>query len=681
MITLLLSVFHAGLAAASVPNEGDHEPFKLGVEALLEDRMELIRGKKVGLITNPTGVDRNLNSIVDLLYHHPDVELKALYGPEHGVRGDAQAGVYVPFYIDNKTGLPVYSLYGSTKKPTPEMLAEIDVLLFDIQDVGARFYTYIYTMAYAMEAAKENNIPFIVLDRPNPLGGTKVEGPVLESAYSSFVGMYEIPLRHGMTVGELAKLFNKEFGINCNLTVVKMQGWDRNSYYDELPIPWVMPSPNIPTLDTAIVYPGAALIEGTNASEGRGTTKPFELIGAPFINGTLLAKNLNDLHLPGVRFRTACFIPNTSKHKGVLSCGIQIHVRDRDAYKPIETGIAIVKTIYDMYPTQLTFTNHFNLLTGNGWMMDAIKNGASVEAITTDSRWTNGLEQFKRVRSQYLLYGGSTSLEATLSSASSVYAGEVFDLNYGLSHVSESIYGQDLTFTYDSANVEFIAAERVKDGIEMIKQAVRPGVVRILAVSLGDEHAIRDGGNIFKLRWQAKPGSSGSIAIALSRVIVADGEGGETELEGVIRNIDIMDIVVDKAVLNDLIGRAQSVHQAATEGTQIGQYPIGSKAVLQSAIDLARAVADSASSSQEQVNQAVTDLNNALAAFEASKIVRKVGDLNGDDKISIGDLAIMASHYGKMKDDANWQAIKLADLNDDNVIDILDLSILAKLIL
>jgi uncharacterized protein YbbC (DUF1343 family) len=196
--------------------------FKTGLEMLLKENQSLLKGKKVGLITNPTGVDRNLNSIVDVLYNNPDIELKALFGPEHGVRGSAQAGQYVEFYTDPKTGLPVYSLYGPTKKPTPEMLEGIDVLVFDIQDVGTRFYTYIYTMAYAMQAAKENNIPFVVLDRPNPLGGTQVEGPVLDPDYSSFVGMYPIPLRHGMTVGELAKLFNKEFHIDADLEVVKM---------------------------------------------------------------------------------------------------------------------------------------------------------------------------------------------------------------------------------------------------------------------------------------------------------------------------------------------------------------------------------------------------------------------------------------------------------------------------
>ncbi|EFV77048.1 hypothetical protein HMPREF1013_02773 [Bacillus sp. 2_A_57_CT2] len=389
--------------------KGKKKKFELGVEVLLNDKKDLIEGKRVGLITNPTGVDQNLNSIVDILHNDPDVELTALYGPEHGVRGSAQAGEYVEYYIDEKTGLPVYSLYGKTKKPTPEMLENIDVLLFDIQDVGTRFYTYIYTMAYAMEAAKENNIPLIVLDRPNPQGGTKVEGPVLDMKYSSFVGNYSIPLRHGMTVGELAELFNEEFEIGAELTVVKMNGWKRDMYYDDTSLPFVMPSPNMPTLETALVYPGAALIEGTNVSEGRGTTKPFELIGAPFINADDLAGHLNSHNLPGVTFRAASFTPSFSKHAGKLSHGIQIHVTHRDAFKPVETGLHIVKAIHDMYPEDFEFRaensagiSFFDNLMGNGWVREDIEEGKPVEEIS--SKWQKELKQFNKTREEYLLY-------------------------------------------------------------------------------------------------------------------------------------------------------------------------------------------------------------------------------------------------------------------------------------
>jgi uncharacterized protein YbbC (DUF1343 family) len=383
--------------------------FEIGAEVLLNDQKQLIEGKRVGLITNPTGVDQELNSIVDLLHNDPDIELTALYGPEHGVRGSAQAGEYVEYYMDEKTGLPVYSLYGKTKKPTPEMLKNVDVLLFDIQDVGTRFYTYIYTMAYAMEAAKENNIPFIVLDRPNPQGGTKVEGPVLDPKYASFIGNYPIPLRHGMTVGELATLFNKEYGIGADLTVVKMNGWKRNMYYDETPLQFVMPSPNMPTLETSLVYPGGALIEGTNVSEGRGTTKPFELIGAPFINADDLTAKLKSLNLPGVDFRAASFIPTFSKHTGILSHGIQIHITDRSKFKPVETGLHIVKTIHDLYPNNFQFraensagVSFFDQLVGNGWIREDIESGKSVEEMKT--KWEAGLSQFMEIRKKYLLY-------------------------------------------------------------------------------------------------------------------------------------------------------------------------------------------------------------------------------------------------------------------------------------
>jgi uncharacterized protein YbbC (DUF1343 family) len=406
-LVLLLSTVSAAMAKND--KEKKNKKFRLGVEVLLQDEMDLIKDKRVGLITNPTGVDQNVTSIVDLLFNNPDVNLTALYGPEHGVRGSAQAGAYVEQYTDEKTGLPVYSLYGKTKKPTPEMLSNVDVLLFDIQDVGTRFYTYIYTMALAMEAAKENNIPIIVLDRPNPISGNKVEGPVLEDKYSSFIGEYPIPVRHGMTVGELAKLFNSEFGIGADLTVVEMEGWKRNMYYDDTPLEWVLPSPNMPTLETAVVYPGAALIEGTNVSEGRGTTKPFELIGAPFINSDNLAAKLNSYKLPGVTFRAASFIPTFSKHANVLSHGIQIHVTDRNSYKPFETGLYIVKTIHDMYPNDFQFRtpsaagiSFFDNLVGNGSIRAAIEAGKSVEEMK--AAWQTGLEEFNEIREKYLLY-------------------------------------------------------------------------------------------------------------------------------------------------------------------------------------------------------------------------------------------------------------------------------------
>ncbi|PEF39992.1 hypothetical protein CON84_07735 [Bacillus sp. AFS094228] len=375
-----------------------------GIEVLLKEEKNVLSGKKVGLITNPTGIDSKLTSIVDLLHDDPDIHLTALFGPEHGVRGDAQAGASVEYYIDEKTGLSVYSLYGKTKKPTPEMLKDVEVLVFDIQDVGTRYYTYIYTMAYAMEAAKENDIPFIVLDRPNPQGGESVDGPVLEPEFSSFVGLYPIPLKHGMTVGELATLFNKEFKIGADLKVIKMKGWKRDMDYDDTGLPFVLPSPNMPTVSTTFVYPATGLIEGTNVSEGRGTTKPFELIGAPYINSDELAGKLNALRLPGVKFRAASFTPTFSKHAGKLSHGVEVYITDREEFKAVPTGLHIIKTIQDLDPGDFEFlaANNFNLLIGNGWIMSRIKEGSTVNEILKEYQVKQ--DAFKKVRKNYLLY-------------------------------------------------------------------------------------------------------------------------------------------------------------------------------------------------------------------------------------------------------------------------------------
>ncbi|SDI71427.1 Uncharacterized conserved protein YbbC, DUF1343 family [Natribacillus halophilus] len=402
-----LSVAATGTEQTDNDETEGSEDLKLGIDVLLEDRIDELEDKNVGLITNPTGVDEDLNSIVDLLHEHEDVDLVSMFGPEHGVRGDAQAGDDVDKYIDEQTGLPVYSLYGDTQKPTPEMLEDVDVLLFDIQDVGARFYTYIYTMAYAMEAAGENDVEMMVLDRPNPLGGQDVAGPVLDPDYASFVGLYPIPLQHGMTVGELAQLFNEEFELDADLTVMEMEGWERGMKYDDTDLEWVLPSPNMPTFDTAVVYPGTTLIEGTNVSEGRGTTKPFETIGAPFIDGTALAEELNELDLPGVQFRAAYFTPMFSKHEGELSGGIEIHVQDDEVYESLETGLHIVKTIHDNYPEDFEFDAFFDNLMGNSWVREEIENGTSVDEIIDN--WQDDLEDFKQTRNDYLLYFDSVT--------------------------------------------------------------------------------------------------------------------------------------------------------------------------------------------------------------------------------------------------------------------------------
>jgi uncharacterized protein YbbC (DUF1343 family) len=388
----------------------------------------------VGLITNPTGVDGRLGSIIDRFRAQPDVKLVALYGPEHGVRGDAQAGEYVPFYFDEHYRLPVFSLYGQTHQPPADMLTNIDeymrafdtkhegkqveagmiqsvdVLVFDLQDVGTRVYTYIATMAYAMQAAADANIPFIVLDRPNPINGVAMEGPVLEyPQHSSFIGLYPIPLRHGLTVGELAQLFNEKFlpadgpRKKCRLTVVPMENWARAEWFDETGLPWVLPSPNLPTPDSAAVYPGQVLIEGTNLSEGRGTTKPFELFGAPWIDGFTLAKELNGLILPGVKFREAWFTPSFSKYAGQQCGGCQLHVTDRNAYQSVATTLALLSVVKQAYGGKLELhADYFDKVMGTSSVRAALERGEPPAKIVAGFK--PGLDEFARLREPFLLY-------------------------------------------------------------------------------------------------------------------------------------------------------------------------------------------------------------------------------------------------------------------------------------
>jgi len=384
-----------------------------GLDVLLREAQSggehaaLLSGKRIGLVTNMTGVDRQLRSNVDALAAHSGWTLAALFGPEHGVRGDAQAGVAVDNARDTATGLPVYSLYGKTHEPTPEMLAGLDILVFDIQDIGARFYTYPYTLAAVLRAAKRAGITVVVLDRPNPVGGTLVEGPVLEPKYASFVGMYPIPIRHGMTIGELARLFNQEYGIGARLHIIPMTGWKRDDHARSPDaLPWVMPSPNMPTPDTALVYPGMGLLEGTNLSEGRGTTRPFEIIGAPFIDAQSLADALNAQHLPGVRFRPLRFIPTFSKHAGESCGGVQLHLTDHHAFRPVRTAIALLLTLRRLYPQEFTFNPgeppFFDRLIGNGWLREAIEQQQSLTSI--EARWQKDLAEFETIRERYLLY-------------------------------------------------------------------------------------------------------------------------------------------------------------------------------------------------------------------------------------------------------------------------------------
>ena len=428
----LLCIFAAllgGCQTMPTPNSSARPRVKPGVEVLFAKHLDLIRGKRVGLITNPAGVDSHLEGDVELFRAHPDVRLVALYGPEHGVRGNAQAGQFVPFYFDEHYQLPVFSLYGQTEKPPADMLTNIDqymrsydtqhtgkqpesgmlqsvdVMVLDLQDVGTRVYTYIATMAYAMQACAEANIPFIVLDRPNPIGGVAMEGPILEyPQHSSFIGLYPIPLRHGMTLGELAQLFNANFlPKKANLTVVPMENWTRDEWFDETSLPWVVPSPNLPTLDSATVYPGQVMLEGTDLSEGRGTTRPFEIFGAPWIDGFTLAKELNALKLPGVKFREIWFTPTFSKFSGQLCGGCQLHVTDRQAYRPVATTLTILSVVKKIYGDKLEFhAGYFDKVIGTSSVREALERGEPVEKIVAG--FQPGLDDFAKLRAPFLLY-------------------------------------------------------------------------------------------------------------------------------------------------------------------------------------------------------------------------------------------------------------------------------------
>ena len=312
--------------------------------------------------------------------------------------------------VDARTGLPVYSLYGETKVPTAAMLDGVEVLVFDIQDVGVRFYTYIWTMSYVLEAAAAYDIPLIVLDRPNPIGGLIREGPLLEPGYASFVGRYLLPVRHGLTVGELARLFNAERALGADLTVVETTGWRRSMWFDETGLPWVPPSPAMPKLETATVYPGTCLLEGTNVSAGRGTATPFESVGAPWIEGHRLASALNDLSLPGVRFRPVTFCPSASQYRGQTCKGVTLHVTDRGAFRPLRAGLHVVSAIQRLWPDAFSWLKtswegrppHFDLLIGNGWVRRSLDQGHPVEEIV--ARWQGASGSFDALWSRYALY-------------------------------------------------------------------------------------------------------------------------------------------------------------------------------------------------------------------------------------------------------------------------------------
>jgi uncharacterized protein YbbC (DUF1343 family) len=342
------------------------------------------------------------------------VNLTALFGPQHGIRGDVQDNmIETPHTVDRDTGLPVYSLYSETREPTEEMLREVDVLVCDLPDVGCRIYTFVYTIANCMRVAKSLGKRVVVCDRPNPIGGRTVEGNLLEAGFESFVGPFPLPTRHGMTVGELARMFNEHWGIGCDLEVVPMEGWTRELWYDETDVPWVMPSPNIPTLDSATVFPGTVHLEGTQMSEGRGTTRPFELVGAPYVEASEFARRLDAFDLPGVRFRATNFQPTFQKHARVTCGGVQIHVLDRHEFKPVISGLAVLKTSFDIYrehfrwkepPYEYVFDkNPFDVISGTDALRKALERGDSIEEV--ESSWKEGLERFSLEREPFLLYG------------------------------------------------------------------------------------------------------------------------------------------------------------------------------------------------------------------------------------------------------------------------------------
>ena len=386
-----------------------------GLERLFDAHIVCIRRKRLGLIANQSSVDSSLRHAVDRLRESTEGELVVLFGPEHGIAGHAQDQIEIADGSDTGRGIPVRSLYGDTRIPTREMLEGLDAVIFDVQDVGSRYYTFIWTMAHAMQACARDGKKMIVLDRPNPIGGLRVEGNLIEESHFSFVGLYPIANRHGMTVGELARLFNEEFGIGCDLTVIPMKGWTRSKWFDDTELPWVMPSPNMPTLDTATVYPGGCLLEGTNLSEGRGTTRPFELMGAPWVDSHRLVAELEKEDLPGVRLRPATFQPAFHKFAGQVCGGLQQHVVDRESYLPVRTGLAILKVLRRLWPREFAWRQPpyeyeterlaIDVLAGNSRIREQIDADAPLAEI--EGGWQEDLTRFRRIRSRYLLYPDS----------------------------------------------------------------------------------------------------------------------------------------------------------------------------------------------------------------------------------------------------------------------------------
>jgi len=384
---------------------------RTGLQRLVDEGSPFLDGRKLGLICNPTSVDAGLRHAIDLLRPR----LGALFGPEHGARGDAQDMIGVDTGRDAATGLPVHSLYGhdaASLAPTAQMLDGLDALVFDIQDIGSRYYTFVWTMVLAMRACAAAGVAFVVLDRPNPVGGALVEGPAIAPGFESFVGLVSCATRHGLTAGEIARWRHAVEKLDGELVVIAMQGWSRDTWFEHTGLPWVLPSPNMPTPDTALVYPGMCLVEGTELSEGRGTTRPFELAGAPWIDGARLADQLASMQLPGVRFRPCTFTPTFHKHAGQACGGVQLHVTDARAFRPVRTGVAFVKACRDHDPARFGWRARayefvdkipaIDLLAGTARLREGIEAGASLDELC--ARWPRDEGAWLDERSQYLLY-------------------------------------------------------------------------------------------------------------------------------------------------------------------------------------------------------------------------------------------------------------------------------------
>jgi len=382
---------------------------KTGIDVLEKEGFARFKNQRVGLIINPSSVNRNLENTLNI-FQKNKINVTTLFSPEHGVKGELQDQEECKSFIDKKTRIPVYSLYGKQLAPDKKMLEDVDTLVFDIQDIGARYYTYIWTMALSMGKAEQYHKRFIVLDRPNPINGLNIEGPILGKDYESFVGLFPIPIRHGMTIGELACMFNEEFNIDVELEVIKMEGWKRILWFDETSLPWVPPSPNMPTLDAATLYPGMCLLEGTNLSEGRGTMKPFEFFGAPWLKSRLVLKKFKNLG--DCRFRSLYFKPLWSKYKGETCAGFQLHITNRKRFKPVRTALEIIYAVRKTHPQDFEWRKPpyefeeeklpFDILIGNSIIRRMIEDECSIEEIETVCN--EGIEEFKEIRKRYLLY-------------------------------------------------------------------------------------------------------------------------------------------------------------------------------------------------------------------------------------------------------------------------------------